>query len=130
MVRWELYAIACEVARMKFVRQNLTPVTIPCVYPYEGPGPLVADAGAHPCFWKASMRAEVSWPAWNFLHNSVEDLVRAIIEQLKQVEEVNSAFDKGKGIIFENHPHAISDVAEEVIARDTPSTPLRTPDRA
>ncbi|KAH7112736.1 hypothetical protein EDB81DRAFT_768295 [Dactylonectria macrodidyma] len=64
----------------------------------------------------------------NFLHNSVEDPVRAIIEQLKQVEEVSSTFDMGNGIIFENHPHAISDVAEEVVDRETPSTPPQTPD--
>ncbi|KAJ2896006.1 hypothetical protein MKZ38_005978 [Zalerion maritima] len=64
----------------------------------------------------------------NFLHHSVEDPVRVIIEQLKQVEEVSSAFDIGNGIIFENHPHAISDVAEEVIDLETPSTPLQTPD--
>jgi hypothetical protein len=59
----------------------------------------------------------------------VEDPVRAIIEQLKQVDEVSSAFDMGNGIIFENHLHAISDIAEEVVARETPSTPLQTPDR-
>ncbi|KAH8651722.1 hypothetical protein BGZ61DRAFT_487626 [Ilyonectria robusta] len=64
----------------------------------------------------------------HFLHNSVEDPVRAIIEQLKQVNEVSSAFDMGNGIIFENHPHAISDVAEEVVDRETPSTPPQTPD--
>ncbi|KAH7111742.1 hypothetical protein B0J13DRAFT_600437 [Dactylonectria estremocensis] len=38
-----------------------------------------------------------------FLHN-----------RLKEVDEVRSVFDLGNGIIFENHPHAISDVAEEV----------------
>ncbi|KAH7131168.1 hypothetical protein EDB81DRAFT_135184 [Dactylonectria macrodidyma] len=65
----------------------------------------------------------------HFLHNSVEDPVRAIIEQLKQVEEVSSAFDIGNGIIFENHPHALSDVTEEVVTRETPSTPPQTPDR-
>ncbi|POR33096.1 hypothetical protein TPAR_06722 [Tolypocladium paradoxum] len=43
----ELYAIACEVATMKFVRQKLPAITIPCVYAYEGPGSqLAADAGA------------------------------------------------------------------------------------
>lgn len=64
-----------------------------------------------------------------FLYNSVEDPVRAIIEQLKRVVEVNSIFDMGNGIIFENHPHALSDVAEEVVTGETPSTPLQTPDR-
>ncbi|KAH7124494.1 hypothetical protein EDB81DRAFT_207492 [Dactylonectria macrodidyma] len=34
----------------------------------------------------------------------------------------------GNGINFENHPHAISDVAEEVIAWETASTPPQTPD--
>ncbi|KAL6406155.1 hypothetical protein AUP68_10718 [Ilyonectria robusta] len=58
----------------------------------------------------------------HFLHNSVEDLVRAIMEQLKQVEEVSRAFEMGNGIIFQNHPHALSDVAEEVVDRKTPST--------
>ncbi|KAK2675190.1 hypothetical protein RAB80_002234 [Fusarium oxysporum f. sp. vasinfectum] len=63
-----------------------------------------------------------------FLHNSVEDPVRAIIQQLKQVEEVSRAFPIGDGVVFENHPHALSDVAEEVVDRETPSTPPRTPD--
>ncbi|KAH7465380.1 hypothetical protein FOMA001_g17028 [Fusarium oxysporum f. sp. matthiolae] len=63
-----------------------------------------------------------------FLHNSVEDPVRAIIQQLKQVEEVSRAFQIGDGVVFENHPHALSDVAEEVVDRETPSTPPRTPD--
>lgn len=48
--------------------------------------------------------------------------MRAIMEQLKQVEEVSRAFEMGNGIIFENHPHALSDVAEEVVDRETPST--------
>ena len=64
-----------------------------------------------------------------FLHNSVEDPVRNIIEQLKNVPEASSAFDIGNGIIFENHPHAISDVAEEVVDRETPSTPPQTPNQ-
>jgi hypothetical protein len=64
----------------------------------------------------------------NFLHISVEDPVKAIVDQLKEVEEVRSAFHLGNGIIFENHPHAISDMAEEVVDRDTPSTPPSTPD--
>ncbi|KAJ3455527.1 hypothetical protein MRS44_017009 [Fusarium solani] len=63
-----------------------------------------------------------------FLHNSVEDPVKTIMDQLKEVEEVRSAFHLGNGIIFENHPHAISDMAEEVVDRDTPSTPPSTPD--
>ncbi|KNB19274.1 hypothetical protein FOXG_16420 [Fusarium oxysporum f. sp. lycopersici 4287] len=63
-----------------------------------------------------------------FLHNSVEDPVRAIIQQLKQVEEVSRVFQLGDGVVFENHPHALSDVAEEVVERGTPSTPPQTPD--
>ncbi|KAK2051460.1 hypothetical protein LY76DRAFT_599321 [Colletotrichum caudatum] len=62
-----------------------------------------------------------------FLHNSVEDPVRAIMDELKEVEEVKSAFGLGNGIIFENHPHAISDTAEEVVDRNVPSTPPSTP---
>ncbi|KPM36116.1 hypothetical protein AK830_g10442 [Neonectria ditissima] len=65
----------------------------------------------------------------HFLHNSVENPVRAIIEHLKQVVEVRAAFDMGNGIIFENHPHALSDVAEEVVAQEPPSTPLQTPEQ-
>ncbi|KAJ9413473.1 hypothetical protein QL093DRAFT_2475958 [Fusarium oxysporum] len=62
-----------------------------------------------------------------FLHNSVEDPVRAIIQQLKQVEEVRRGFQIGDGVVFENHPHALSDVAEEVVERETPSTPPPPP---
>ncbi|EXL90018.1 hypothetical protein FOIG_16704 [Fusarium odoratissimum NRRL 54006] len=62
-----------------------------------------------------------------FLHNSMEDPVKAIIQQLKQVEEVSRAFQIGDGVVFENHPHALSDVAEEVVDRETPSTLPRTP---
>ncbi|CVL09139.1 uncharacterized protein FMAN_15421 [Fusarium mangiferae] len=65
-----------------------------------------------------------------FLHNSVEDPVRAIMQQLKLVEEVRRAFQVGDGVVFENHPHALSDIAEEVVDRETetPTTPPRTPD--
>ncbi|KAF4334308.1 hypothetical protein FBEOM_11861 [Fusarium beomiforme] len=62
-----------------------------------------------------------------FLHNSVEDPVRVIIQQLKEVETVTAAFEIGDGIVFENHPHALSDTAEEVVERETLATP-RTPD--
>jgi hypothetical protein len=64
-----------------------------------------------------------------FLHNSVEDPVRNIIEQLKDDPDASDAFNLGNGIIFENHPHAISDIAEEVVERETPSTPPRTPNQ-
>ncbi|KAH7112671.1 hypothetical protein EDB81DRAFT_922641 [Dactylonectria macrodidyma] len=63
----------------------------------------------------------------SFMHNSVEDPVRVIVEQLKQVEDVSNAFDMGSGMVFENHPHAISNVAEEVVARENASTPPQTP---
>ncbi|KAI8648857.1 EKC/KEOPS complex subunit BUD32 [Fusarium sp. Ph1] len=62
-----------------------------------------------------------------FMHNGVEDPVRVIMEQLRQVEEVSNAFDMGSGIVVENHPHAISDVAEEVAARENTPTPPQTP---
>ncbi|KAI3545674.1 hypothetical protein CABS02_09212 [Colletotrichum abscissum] len=62
-----------------------------------------------------------------FLHNSVEDPVRAILDELRKVEEVKTVFDLGNGIVFENHPHALSDVAPEVVERNLPSTPPSTP---
>ncbi|KAF5966010.1 hypothetical protein FCOIX_12685 [Fusarium coicis] len=62
-----------------------------------------------------------------FLHNSVEDPVRVIIHKLREVEQVTAVFEIGDGIVFENHPHALSDTAEEVVKREIPSTP-RTPD--
>ncbi|TLD03388.1 uncharacterized protein PgNI_12346 [Pyricularia grisea] len=65
----------------------------------------------------------------SFLHSSVEDPVKAIIDQLKQVENLRNTFELG-GIIFENHPYAISDLAEEVVYRDTPSTPPATPNHS
>ncbi|KAJ4307972.1 hypothetical protein N0V84_012377 [Fusarium piperis] len=61
-----------------------------------------------------------------FQHNSVEDPVRCILDQLKEVEETKAEFHLGNGIVFENHPHAISDVSEEVV-QQTSSTPPRTP---
>ena len=62
-----------------------------------------------------------------FLHNSVEDPVRTIVDQLKEVEAVRDIFNLGRGIIFENHPHAISETSEEVLQQGTPSTPPSTP---
>ncbi|KAI1266039.1 hypothetical protein F5Y18DRAFT_384377 [Xylariaceae sp. FL1019] len=64
-----------------------------------------------------------------FQHNSVEDPVRAIMNELKKVEQVRNAFNIGDGIIFENHPNAISDIGEEVVAREAASTPPQTPYR-
>ncbi|OAA71711.1 Protein kinase-like domain protein [Akanthomyces lecanii RCEF 1005] len=61
-----------------------------------------------------------------FLHNSVEDPVRSILHQLKEVEQIRNVYDMGGGIVFENHPSAISDIAEEVVEQDNLSLP-RTP---
>ncbi|KPM43716.1 hypothetical protein AK830_g2823 [Neonectria ditissima] len=63
----------------------------------------------------------------HFLHISVEDPVRNIIKQFKEVPDLCDAFNLGNGITFENHPHAISDVAEEVVDRKTPCPPPQTP---
>ncbi|KAJ0358882.1 hypothetical protein COL26b_014449 [Colletotrichum chrysophilum] len=41
--------------------------------------------------------------------------------------ESRSVEELRNGIVFENHPHAISDTAEEVINRNVPSTPPSTP---
>ncbi|KAK3366585.1 hypothetical protein B0H63DRAFT_498210 [Podospora didyma] len=56
----------------------------------------------------------------------VEDPVRVIMDQLKRVDELKSAFDAGDGVVFENHPHAISENSEEVVdaeAQSAPQTP-------
>ncbi|EXU95373.1 protein kinase [Metarhizium robertsii] len=61
-----------------------------------------------------------------FLHNSVEDPVRSILHQLKEVAEIQAVYGIGGGIIFENHLNAISDVSPEVVDRESallPSTP-------
>ncbi|KAI1157439.1 hypothetical protein F5B18DRAFT_645050 [Nemania serpens] len=62
-----------------------------------------------------------------FMHVGVEDPVTAIMDELKKVGEFRSAFDIGNGIIFENHPNAISDSAEEVVAREAELSPPQTP---
>ncbi|KAH8158975.1 hypothetical protein CIB48_g9273 [Xylaria polymorpha] len=62
-----------------------------------------------------------------FVHVSVEDPVTAIVDELKEVDEFRSAFDIGNGIIFENHPNAISDAAEEAVAREAELLPSQTP---
>ncbi|KAI3571165.1 hypothetical protein IWW34DRAFT_899133 [Fusarium oxysporum f. sp. albedinis] len=51
-----------------------------------------------------------------------------LYDKLKQEEEVRRSFQIGDGVIFENHLHALSDVAEGAIERKTQSTPPRTPD--
>ncbi|QPH18869.1 hypothetical protein C2857_003981 [Epichloe festucae Fl1] len=63
-----------------------------------------------------------------FLHNSVEDPIRAIFHQLKEIGDVRGVYEIGGGIIFENHPNAISDVTEEVVDHEI-SSPPRTPDQ-
>ncbi|KAF5136248.1 hypothetical protein E5D57_000008 [Metarhizium anisopliae] len=62
-----------------------------------------------------------------FLHNAVEDPVRNIINQLVNIPAVRNAFDLGDGIVFENHPHALSETAEEVIDRRARTVPPSTP---
>ncbi|KAI8233393.1 hypothetical protein K4K55_005216 [Colletotrichum sp. SAR 10_96] len=56
-----------------------------------------------------------------FLHNSVEDPVRAIMDELKKVEKVNRAFDLGNGIVFENPAEVVSGAAAGVGGRGVPS---------
>ncbi|KAK8036818.1 hypothetical protein PG994_015315 [Apiospora phragmitis] len=64
-----------------------------------------------------------------FQHISVEDPVRSIVEHLVSVAEVRAAFALGDGIVFENHPNAISDISEEVVDRLATPQRLRTPDQ-
>ncbi|KAK1656732.1 hypothetical protein BDP55DRAFT_639368 [Colletotrichum godetiae] len=61
-----------------------------------------------------------------FLQYSVEGPVKAIMDELKKVKEVQKAFDLVNGLVFENHPHALSDAAAEVVERNLPSTPIST----
>ncbi|KAJ6438036.1 hypothetical protein O9K51_09458 [Purpureocillium lavendulum] len=62
-----------------------------------------------------------------FLHNAVEDPVRNIVNQLVNIPDVRQAFDLGDGIVFVNHPHALSETAEEVIDRQPRTVPPSTP---
>ncbi|TLD09834.1 hypothetical protein PspLS_12046, partial [Pyricularia sp. CBS 133598] len=66
----------------------------------------------------------------SFLHISVEYPVKTIINQLREAEKVKSAFDLGNGIIFKNHTHTLSDIANKVVYRDTLSTPPATPNHS
>ncbi|KAI2616262.1 hypothetical protein GGR54DRAFT_631762 [Hypoxylon sp. NC1633] len=50
----------------------------------------------------------------HYLHNSVEEPVRLIVNQMKTVHQSNYTFRIGDGIVFQNHPHALSDTAEEL----------------
>ncbi|KAM0426310.1 hypothetical protein ACHAPT_008350 [Fusarium lateritium] len=58
-----------------------------------------------------------------FLNASVEFPVSIIFKQLKEVHDVREAFQIGDGIISKNNPHALSDISEEVVERETPATP-------
>ncbi|KAJ6436340.1 protein kinase-like domain [Purpureocillium lavendulum] len=62
-----------------------------------------------------------------FLHIAVEEPVRKIVRQLAQIPIAREALDLGGGIVFENHPHALSDISEEVVDRQTRPVPPSTP---
>ncbi|KAI1418857.1 hypothetical protein F5Y12DRAFT_721519 [Xylaria sp. FL1777] len=63
----------------------------------------------------------------HFLHICVEDPVRIIMKELKNVDEFRRNYDIGNGIIFQNHPNAISEDATEVVARQAISSQPQTP---
>ncbi|KAJ6438008.1 protein kinase-like domain [Purpureocillium lavendulum] len=62
-----------------------------------------------------------------FLHIAVEEPVRKIVGQLVQNPVAREALDLGDGIVFENHPHALSDASEEVVDREARPVPPSTP---
>ena len=68
-----------------------------------------------------------------FQQISVEDPVTWIIERLSTEDNIRDEFNIGNGIVFENYPSPLSDVAEEVVERRAnrpPTTPARArPDR-
>ncbi|KAJ2891106.1 uncharacterized protein MKZ38_000915 [Zalerion maritima] len=61
-----------------------------------------------------------------FQHNSVEDPVKSIVERLAIKDGIRDEFDIRDGVVFENHPSAISDVAEEVVDRQATRPRPRT----
>ncbi|RCI17317.1 hypothetical protein L249_3238 [Ophiocordyceps polyrhachis-furcata BCC 54312] len=65
-----------------------------------------------------------------FLHNSVEDPVRNLVSSLRRVDNLHHEFNMGNGIVFENHPHNISDVSDEVVEREQPTTPPQASQQA
>ena len=65
-----------------------------------------------------------------FQHNSVEDPVRLIIQRLATDDGIRNEFDVGDGVVFENHPSAISDEAREVVGRQVTGSPPMTPGEA
>lgn len=60
-------------------------------------------------------------------HNSVEEPVRMIIKRLKAEQAAQLEFDIKHGVVFENHPNAISDVAEGPTQRRQQQLPPQTP---
>ncbi|KAK1462015.1 hypothetical protein CTAM01_17111 [Colletotrichum tamarilloi] len=45
---------------------------------------------------------------------AVEGPVKTIMDELKKAKEVQSAVDLVNGLVFENHPHALSDAAAKI----------------
>lgn len=62
-----------------------------------------------------------------FLHFAVEGPVSGIVDELKAADGARDAFALANGIIFENHPHVMSDISEEVVRNDEPPAPPSTP---
>jgi hypothetical protein len=50
-------------------------------------------------------------------HDAVETPVVLIIDHLVRLEGIDEVFRVGNGIIFENHPNVVSDIADEPSAR-------------
>jgi hypothetical protein len=64
-----------------------------------------------------------------FMHISVEASVREIVQELCQVREASDEFSLGDGVIFENHPHVLSDNSRDVLEEvaDPRGSPKRAP---
>ncbi|KAF4582231.1 Protein kinase-like domain protein [Ophiocordyceps camponoti-floridani] len=63
-----------------------------------------------------------------FIHLSLENPILTIFDQLKRTGTVRDAFDLGRGIQFDNFPHALSEKSPEVhhqLEAMWPSTPER-----
>jgi hypothetical protein len=65
-----------------------------------------------------------------FQHLSVEDPVRSIVSNFLAEDRVRNVFNIGNGIVFENHPNAISDVADAVVDQRATQLPPKTPSQA
>ncbi|KAI1190640.1 hypothetical protein F5B17DRAFT_385965 [Nemania serpens] len=61
------------------------------------------------------------------LLESVESPVNDMMKELQKVDEFRSTFNVGNGIILEAYNNTLSEDAEEVIARQTTSSPPETP---